>query len=119
MTHGLRTIVHPVQELGPAKALLRALLGVEPYADEPYHAGFRTGTHEIGLDPHGHAKGMTGPVPCWTVTDIGRTLAELVAAEAKPVQDVQDVQDVGGGTLIASVRDPDGNLVGLFQDAPA
>jgi predicted enzyme related to lactoylglutathione lyase len=116
MTHGLKTIVYPVRDIGPAKALFQTLLGVEPYADEPYYAGFRTDTHEIGLDPNGHAKGMTGPVPYWTVTDVRRTLAELLEAGAKLLQ---DVQDVGGGTLIASVQDPDGNLVGLFQNAPA
>ncbi|MFK4153619.1 VOC family protein [Streptomyces fungicidicus] len=116
MSDGLKTIVYPVKDLAPAKALFRALLGVEPYADEPYYAGFRTGTHEIGLDPQGHAKGMTGPVPYWIVADIRRSLAELLKAGAEPLQ---DVQDVGGGTLIASVRDRDGNPVGLFQDAPA
>ncbi|MFF9202706.1 VOC family protein [Streptomyces sp. NPDC014986] len=110
MTGGLKTIVYPVRDLGSAKELFRTLLGVDPYADEPYYVGFRAGGHEIGLDPHGHAKGMTGPVPYWNVTDIRRTLAELVAAGAKPVQ---DVRDVGDGMLIASVQDADGNLVGL------
>ncbi|GAA4945312.1 hypothetical protein GCM10023238_09410 [Streptomyces heliomycini] len=89
---------------------------MEPYADTPYYVGFRTGTHEIGLDPEGHAKGMTGPVPHWRVADIRETLAALLEAGAKPVQ---DVRDVGGGALTASVRDQDGNPVGLFQDAPA
>jgi hypothetical protein len=28
-----------------------------------------------------------------------------------------DLKDVGGGRLIASVKDADGNLIGLFQDA--
>lgn len=116
MTHALKTIVYPVKDVGPAKELFRALLGTEPYADEPYYVGFRTGTHEIGLDPHGHGKGMTGPVPYWTVPDIRATLARLLEAGAKPLQ---DVQDVGGGTLIAAVQDPDGNLVGLFQEGAA
>ena len=29
----------------------------------------------------------------------------------------QDVKDVGGGRLIASVKDADGNLIGILQDA--
>jgi hypothetical protein len=29
---------------------------------------------------------------------------------------LRDVRDVGGGRLIASVKDADGNLVGLLQD---
>jgi predicted enzyme related to lactoylglutathione lyase len=27
----------------------------------------------------------------------------------------QEVKDVGGGKLIASVKDPDGNVIGLIQ----
>jgi hypothetical protein len=29
----------------------------------------------------------------------------------------QDVRDVGNGRLIATVKDPDGNVIGLLQDA--
>jgi hypothetical protein len=29
----------------------------------------------------------------------------------------QDIKDVGGGRLIASVKDADGNLIGILQDA--
>ncbi len=29
----------------------------------------------------------------------------------------QDVKNVGGGRLIAAVKDADGNLIGLMQDA--
>jgi predicted enzyme related to lactoylglutathione lyase len=28
----------------------------------------------------------------------------------------QDVRDVGGGRLIATAQDPDGNVIGLLQD---
>jgi len=31
-------------------------------------------------------------------------------------QEVQPVRDVGGGKLIASVQDADGNMVGLTQN---
>ncbi|MEU5364204.1 VOC family protein [Streptomyces sp. NPDC005925] len=116
MTDGLKTIIYPVKDLGRAKALFGALLGVEPYADEPYYVGYRAAGQDVGLDPNGHAKGMTGPVPYWHVSDIGSTLAALVEAGAEPLQ---DVQEVGGGRRIAFVRDADGNLIGLLQDPPA
>ena len=112
MPEGLETITYPVKDLARAKALFGALLGVEPYVDEAYYVGFRAGGPEVGLDPHGHAKGLTGPVPSWRVTDIRTSLAGLLGAGAKVLQ---DVQDVGGGKLIASVKDTDGNLVGLVQ----
>ncbi|GHA35747.1 glyoxalase [Streptomyces tauricus] len=115
MPEGLKTINYPVKDLARAKALFGALLGVEPYVDEAYYVGFRApGRPEVGLDPNGHAKGLTGPVPYWYVDDIKAGLAGLVAAGAEVVQ---DVQDVGGGMLIASVKDADGNAVGLVQEA--
>ncbi|MDQ1043086.1 VOC family protein [Streptomyces sp. V4I2] len=114
MTAGLNTIVYPVKDIARAKALFSALLEVEPYADEPYYVGFKDAGQDVGLDPNGHAKGMTGPVPYWHVSDIRGRLAALLDAGAELLQ---DVQEVGGGRMIASVKDADGNLVGLVQDA--
>jgi predicted enzyme related to lactoylglutathione lyase len=116
MTAGLNTIIYPVKDLDRAKALFSALLGTEPYADEPYYVGFKDAGQDVGLDPHGHAKGITGPVPYWHVADIRATLAALLDAGAETLQ---DVKDVGGGRLIASVKDADGNLVGVLQDPAA
>ncbi|MFF8594161.1 VOC family protein [Streptomyces sp. NPDC015220] len=114
MTAALKTIIYPVKDLARAKALFSALLEAEPYVDEPYYVGFEAAGQDVGLDPNGHSRGMTGPVPYWHVTDIRTRLAALVSAGAE-VQ--QDVQDVGNGRLIAFVKDADGNLVGLLQDA--
>ncbi|MFE3268749.1 VOC family protein [Streptomyces sp. NPDC059215] len=115
MTAGLKTIIYPVKDLARAKAMFGRLLGAEPYADTPYYVGFKDAGQDVGLDPNGHAKGMTGPVPFWHVDDIRASLAGLLEDGAETLQ---DVQDVGGGRLIASVKDPEGNLVGLLQDAP-
>jgi len=78
MTSGFRTVIYPVQDLDRAKALYRTLLGVEPYADEPYYFGFRVGDQELGLDPNGHGQGMTAPVGYWEVDDIEATLQQLL-----------------------------------------
>jgi predicted enzyme related to lactoylglutathione lyase len=112
MDQGLSVVIYPVSDLAQAKTLYRTLLGVEPYVDEAYYVGFRVGDQEIGLDPHGHRKGMTGPVGYWQVNDIQTSLQLLLEAGAQ-VQ--QAVQDVGGGKLIASVKDADGNITGLLQ----
>jgi predicted enzyme related to lactoylglutathione lyase len=106
------TIVHPVSDLAAAKAMYSALLGVQPYVDEAYYVGYRVGPLELGLDPHGHASGMTGPVSFWHVDDIEARVETLLAAGA---QEQQPVKDVGGGMLTAVVRDADGNRVGLRQ----
>ncbi|MHB8589504.1 MAG: VOC family protein [Candidatus Dormibacteraceae bacterium] len=109
MDHGMRLLVYPVKDVAKAKKLYRALVGVEPYADQPYYVGFRAGDVEIGLDPHGHSK---GPLGYWEVNDIRASLRQLLDAGS---QLEQDVKDVGGGKLIASVNDADGNTLGLMQ----
>ena len=114
MIEGIKTIIHPVRDLARAKTFYRQLLGVEPYADEAYYVGFNVNGQEVGLDPHGHAKGMTGPIIYWHVADIKQALNALLDAGA---QQQQEVTDVGGGNLIASVKDADGNVTGLFQSA--
>jgi predicted enzyme related to lactoylglutathione lyase len=113
MTSGINPVVYPVRDLAQAKALYGKLLGIEPYADTPYYVGFRLGDQELALDPNGHARGMTGAVAFCAVDDIRATLRLLVDAGA---QTQQEVTDVGGGKLIAMVKDPDGNVVGLSQE---
>jgi predicted enzyme related to lactoylglutathione lyase len=108
------TIIYPVRDLAKAKALFRELLGVEPSMDEAYYVGFDADGRHVGLDPNGHAKGMTGPVSYWPVTDIKGTVQALLDAGAQ-VQ--QDVTDVGGGRQVATVTDADGNPIGLMQDS--
>jgi predicted enzyme related to lactoylglutathione lyase len=111
-TQGIKQFNYPVKDIAQAKTLYSKLLGVEPYADEAYYVGFRIGDQEIGLDPNGHRQGMTGPVAYFQVSDIENTLQTLLDAGAQ-VQ--QKVRDVGGGKLIASVKDADGNITGLIQ----
>ena len=112
MSQGIRTIIYPVKDLARSKAMYAKLLGTEPYADEAYYVGFRIGDQEIGLDPNGHNHGMTGPIGYCHVDDIKKSLQLLLDAGAQ-VQ--QEVRDVGGGRLISSVRDADGNIIGLLQ----
>ncbi len=109
MTSGLSTVIYPVSDIGRAERVYRALLGVEPYVAEAYYVGFRVGDQELGLDPRGHRSGAVG---YWDVEDIAQTFALLLEAGAEAEQ---PITDVGGGKLIASVRDADGNLIGLAQ----
>jgi predicted enzyme related to lactoylglutathione lyase len=114
MSEGVQTIIYPVRDINKAKALFTQLLGVEPIMDQPYYVGYRVGNQDIGLDPHGHDQGMTGPLNYWTVTDIKESLQALLDAGAT---EHQGVRDVGGGKLVASVKDADGNLIGVLQPA--
>jgi predicted enzyme related to lactoylglutathione lyase len=110
---GIKTVLHPVSDLGQAKAVYTALLGAEPTADAPYYVGFDVAGQHIGLVPNGRQQGMTSPVDYWHVSDIEAKLAEVTAAGAA-VKEAP--HDVGGGRLVATFTDPDGNVLGLLQD---
>lgn len=112
MTQPTTTIIFPVKDVDTSKQIFAALLGVAPSMDEPYYVGFDVDGQHIGLDPSGHDQGMTGPVPYWHVDDINASLSALVDAGA---EQQQPATDVGGGKLVASVKDADGNVVGLIQ----
>jgi predicted enzyme related to lactoylglutathione lyase len=113
MPQGIMTIIYPVTDVARARQLYGKLAGA-PTTDSPYYVGFRVGDQEIGLDPNGHKSGLTGPLAYWHVADIRKSLQALLDAGA---QLQQEVKDVGGGKLIASVRDADGNPIGLLQAA--
>ncbi len=112
-TQGIKTVLHPVSDLAAAKAVYAALLGVPPQVDEPYYVGFEAAGQHIGLVPGGGRQGMSSPVAYWHVPDIEAKLAEMTAAGATVKE---PVHDVGGGRLVATVTDPDGNVLGLIQD---
>jgi predicted enzyme related to lactoylglutathione lyase len=112
----IQTVLHPVSDLAAARAVYSALAGVAPQTDTSFYVGYEVGGQQIGLVPGGGPQGMTAPVAYWHVPDIAARLAEVVAAGAT-VRD--DVRDVGGGRLVATVTDPDGNVLGLLQDVTA
>jgi predicted enzyme related to lactoylglutathione lyase len=112
MTSGLKTVIFPVSDLEKAKPVFTALLGGAPVVDAPYYVQFDVDGLAVGLDPQGHRHGQAGPVAYWHVDDVPAAVAALVEAGAAVLQ---EPKDVGGGTLIALVTDPDGNLIGLRQ----
>jgi len=112
-TQGIKTVLHPVSDMAAAKAVYAALLGVEPQTDSSYYVGFEAEGQQIGLVPGGGPQAMTSPVAYWHVPDIEAKLAEVTAAGAT-VKEAP--HDVGGGRLVASITDPDGNVLGLIQD---
>ncbi len=109
----IKTVLHPVSDLPKAKAVYAALLGREPQTDGPYYAGFDVDGQHIGLVPGGGPQGMTAPVAFWHVPDVEAKLAEVTAAGAIIRE---PAHDVGGSRLVATVTDPDGNVLGRLQD---
>jgi predicted enzyme related to lactoylglutathione lyase len=109
-TQGIKTVLHPITDLEKAKPVYTALLGVEPMADAPFYVGYEAEGQQIGLVPNSD---MSSPVAYWHVADIEAKLAEVTAAGGT-LKDAP--RDVGGGRLVASFTDPDGNVLGLVQD---
>src|SRR6516225_8872811 len=95
-TEGIKTVLHPVTDLAKAKPVYTALLGIAPQHDAPYYVGFDVAGQHIGQVP-----------------DIEAKLAEVVAAGGTLKE---APRDVGGGRLVATFTDPDGNVLGLVQD---
>jgi predicted enzyme related to lactoylglutathione lyase len=112
-TEGIKIVLHPVTDLEKAKAVYTALLGLAPQADSAYYVGSDVAGQQIGLVPGGGPQGMTSPVAFWQVPDIEAKLAEVTAAGATLKE---SAHDVGGGRLVATFADPDGNVLGVFQD---
>ena len=112
-TQGIKTVLHPVSDLAAAKAVYTALIGIPPQHDASYYVGFDAEGQHIGLVPNRGSQGMISPVAYWHVPDIEAKLAEVTAAGATVKE---PVRDVGGGRLVATVTDPDGNVLGLLQD---
>jgi predicted enzyme related to lactoylglutathione lyase len=112
MTTGFRTVLFPTADPAKAKAVFTELLGAAPVVDEPYYVGWNVAGQDIGLVPGGHGNGMTGAVVYWEVADINASIERLSAAGAK-VQ--QPASNVGGGKLVATMQDVDGNVFGLSQ----
>lgn len=112
-TQGIKTVLHPVSDVGAAKAVYSALLGIAPQTDSEYYVGFDVAGQHIGLVPGGGPQAMTSPVAFWHVDDIEAKLAEVTAAGGE-VKEAPHA--VGGGRLVATFTDPDGNLLGLLQD---
>lgn len=110
MAQSIKLIVYPVKDIEKAKAFYGKFLDAEPYVDSPYYVGYRVGDLEVGLDPNSKA----GPIAYADVKDIKSSLQAMVNVGAEVVQ---DVKEVGGGLLIAKVKDVDGNVVGLRQQS--
>ena len=112
MFKGLRTVIYPVKDAARAKAWYAQALGIEPYFDEPFYIGFNVGGYELGLDPNNDDP-KASPTTYWGVDDIGEALGHL---QTRGATQHADVQDVGGGIKVASVQDPDGNVIGLIEN---
>lgn len=110
MPCNIKLLVYPIKDVEKAKAFYGKFLDIEPYVASVYYIGYRVGEMEVGLDPNSNI----GPIAYADVKDIKSSLQAMTEVGAEVIQ---DVKDVGGGLLIALVKDTDGNVVGLRQQS--
>lgn len=111
MLLGLRTTIYPAPDLEAQKAWWAAVLGADPYFDEPFYVGFSVGGFELGLDPA--ADPALGLRTYWGVPGCAAAVERLAASGA---QIVTGPSEVGGGIVVALVRAPGGELVGVIEN---
>ena len=104
-------IVYSTPDVAKAKQFFRELIGADPYVDSQQYVGYKNGEVEIGLTPFAGNNGPNG-LAYWDVTDIAATIKALEAAGGTVVQ---QPTDVANGLLVASVKEPNGSVVGLRQ----
>jgi predicted enzyme related to lactoylglutathione lyase len=108
---GLRTVIHPVDDLRAAKQWWVDLLGFGPYFDELFYVGFEVGGYELGLLPG--ADPSAGALTYWGVDDVEAAVADALALGATihvaPAE-------VGDGIVTATVRSPQGSIVGFIRN---
>lgn len=105
---GLRTLIHPVDDLDAAKAWWTDLLGFPPYFDEPFYVGYEVAGYELGLLP-GHPV-ADGALTYWGVDDVAEAMATAIASGAT---EHTPATEVGEGIVTGSVRSPQGSIVGF------
>ena len=106
---GLRTVIYPALDLEAAKRQWTAILGIDPYFDQPFYVGYSVAGYELGLLPD--ADPGDGALVYWAVDDVPAAVQEAIAAGAR---EHTPVSDVGDGIVTATVRISDGVILGLI-----
>jgi len=108
---GLRTVIYPAPDLAASTAWWTAFLGVGPYFEEPFYVGFNVSGYELGLLPD--ADPADGALTYWGVDDVPAAMGAALGAGCTVHL---PAADVGEGIVTASVRCPDGTIVGFISN---
>jgi predicted enzyme related to lactoylglutathione lyase len=106
----LRTVIYAAPDLPAARDWYSRAFEQPPYFDEAFYVGFSIHGFELGLDPNlPLQEGST--VAYWQVTDVPADYAQLLELGGTSIE---APNEVGGGIVVATVRDPFGNRIGLI-----
>lgn len=112
---GLRTTIYKVVNLEVAKDWYAKAFQIAPYFDEPFYVGFSIKGYELGLQPEEHptTDKSENVVSYWGVLDIQKTYAHFIQVGATMHE---APYNVGGELMVATVKDPWGNCIGLIYN---
>lgn len=111
---GLRTTIYKVPDLAKAKDWYTKAFDTTPYFDEPFYVGFNIGGYELGLlQEEGKVTRGDNVMSYWGVEDIEKSYQEMIVNGASAHE---APENVGGPIMVASVKDPWGNIIGLIYN---
>jgi len=112
---GLRTTIYKVGELEKAKKWYATAFETEPYFDEAFYVGFNIGGYELGLLPEENptSEKTESVLTYWGVNEIEKVYKHFIESGAT---EHEKPHSVGGPLMVASVKDPWGNIIGLIYN---
>ena len=112
---GLRTASYKVGDIRKAKEWYTKAFETEPYFDEPFYVGFNIEGYELGIMPEENPTKdkVESSVAYWGVNEIEKVYNRLIELGASKDQ---EPTNVGGELMIASIKDPWGNIIGLIYN---
>ncbi|UOB16332.1 VOC family protein [Abyssalbus ytuae] len=112
---GLRTTIYKVPDLNEAKEWYSKVFKIEPYFDEPFYVGFNIEGYELGLIPEDIPadKKTDNVLSYWGVENIEKEYNRIISLGGI---ESEKVKNVGGEIVIATLKDPWGNTIGLIYN---
>lgn len=110
---GLRTAIYKVPDIDAAKLWYAKAFGVEPYFDQPFYVGFNIDGYELGLQPEeSPAKEKAESVAAYWAADDVQSACDHLLSIGATINEAP--QNVGDDIIVATVKDPWGNVIGLI-----
>ena len=107
-------MIYKVHDIEKAKEWYSKAFLAAPYFDEPFYVGYTIGGFELGLQPSAPGEHKAESVAAyWGVENVDeeyKRFVDLGAVENEPPQ------NVGGDVVVATVKDPWNNVIGLIYN---
>lgn len=112
---GIRTTIYKVTEVEKATEWYTKAFGVDPYFVKPFYVGFNIAGYELDIHPDTTpaSEKSDNVLSYWGVEEVASVYAHLLSLGAT---ELEKPTNVGGEIVVAAVKDPWGNAVGLIYN---